>query len=69
MKTYLRGDLRLKDQAKNFEILFLRGFKRPAREGFKKKDVKFGLLAEISWGRGLRGVQEPNLLLGIFLIV
>ena len=31
-----------------------------------KKNVKFGLFAEIRWGRGLRGVQEPNLLSGIF---
>ena len=37
------------------------------REGFKKKkNVKFGLLAEIRRGRGLRGVHEPNLLSGIF---
>ena len=28
--------------------------------------MKFGLLAEIRWGRGLRGVHEPNLLSGIF---
>ena len=35
----------------------------------KEKNVKFGLLAEIRRGRGLRGVQEPNLLSGIFLIV
>ena len=36
------------------------------REGFKKKYVKFGLLAEIRRGRGLKGVHEPNLLSGIF---
>ena len=35
----------------------------------KKKNVKFGLLAEIRRGRGLRGVHEPNLLSGIFFIV
>ena len=34
-----------------------------------KKNVKFGLLAEIRQGRGLRGVHEPNLLSGIFFIV
>ena len=40
------------------------------REGFKnKKNVKFGLLAEIRRGRGLREVHEPNLLSGIFFIV
>ena len=32
----------------------------------KKKNVKFGLLAEIRRGRGLKGVFEPNLLSGIF---
>ena len=31
--------------------------------------MKFGLLAEIRLGRGPRGIQEPNLLSGIFLIV
>jgi len=30
--------------------------------------VKFGLLAEIRLGRGPRGIQEPNLLSGIFVI-
>ena len=35
----------------------------------KEKNVKFGLLAEIRRGRGLRGIQEPNLLSGNFLIV
>ena len=35
----------------------------------KEKNVKFGLLAEIRRGRGLRGVQEPNLLSGICFIV
>ena len=30
--------------------------------------MKFGLLAEIRRGRGLRGVHEPNLLSGIFLL-
>ena len=39
------------------------------REAFrKKKNVKFGLLAEIRRGRGLRGIQEPNLLSDIFLL-
>ena len=33
-----------------------------------EKNVKFGLLAEIRQGRCLRGVQEPNLLSGIFLL-
>ena len=35
----------------------------------KKKNVEFGLLAEIRRGRGLRGIQEPNLLSGNFFIV
>ena len=39
------------------------------REDFKKKNVEFGLLAEIRRGRGLRGIQEPNLLSGNFFIV
>ena len=30
--------------------------------------MKFGLLAEIRRGRGLRGVHEPKLLSGIFLL-
>ena len=34
-----------------------------------KKNVKFGLLAELRRGRGLRGVHGPNLLSGIYFIV
>ena len=34
----------------------------------QKKNVKFGLLAEIRRGRGLRGIQEPNLLSGSFTL-
>ena len=34
-----------------------------------KKNVELGLLAEIWQGWGLRGIQEPNLLSGNFLIV
>ena len=30
------------------------------REGFKKKKVKLGLLAEVGGAGGLRGVQRPN---------
>ena len=41
----------------------------PLREGFKKENVEFRLLAEIRRGRGLSGIQEPNLLSGNFFIV
>ena len=37
----------------------------------KKKGIfflKFGVLAEIRRGRGLKGVHEPNMLSGIFLL-
>ena len=39
------------------------------RGRLQKKNVEFGLLAEIRRGRGLRAIQEPNLLSGNFFII
>ena len=52
--------LQLLITAKNFIVSAI---KTP--KGRIKKEVKFWLLAEIRWGRG---IQEPNLLSGIFLL-
>ena len=38
------------------------------REGFKKKKVKLGLLAEVGGAGGLRGVQGPNPVIRYFFI-